>query len=118
MLYSGQAFGTKSCIVINAGGAVFSNTGKGDRMSWTEERIERLRQLWGSGRSASEIAEILGDVSRNAIIGQAHRLGLSGRPSPIKAKRERSEEHPSALQSLMRISSAVFCLQKQTIIHI
>src|SRR3546814_6589441 len=88
MLYSGQAFGTKSCIVINAGGAVFSNTGKGDRMSWTEERIERLRQLWGSGRSASEIAEILGDVSRNAIIGKAHRLGLSGRPSPIKAKRE------------------------------
>ncbi|HET8726027.1 MAG TPA: GcrA family cell cycle regulator [Alphaproteobacteria bacterium] len=57
-------------------------------MSWTEERIERLRQLWGSGRSASEIAEILGDVSRNAVIGKAHRLGLSGRPSPIKVKRD------------------------------
>lgn len=57
-------------------------------MSWTDERIDMLRQLWGSGRSASEIAEILGNVSRNAVIGKAHRLGLSGRPSPIKAKRE------------------------------
>lgn len=53
-------------------------------MSWTDERIEQLRTLWTQGRSASEIAAIFGDVSRNAVIGKAHRLGLSGRPSPIK----------------------------------
>lgn len=58
-------------------------------MSWTEERIELLRQLWGQGKSASEIAETLGDVTRNAVIGKAHRLGLSGRPSPIKKKPSR-----------------------------
>jgi len=53
-------------------------------MGWTDERIEQLRQLWAEGRSASEIAETLGGVTRNAVIGKAHRLGLSGRPSPIK----------------------------------
>jgi len=53
-------------------------------MSWTEERVSVLRQLWGNGKSASEIAEILGGVTRNAVIGKAHRLGLSGRPSPIR----------------------------------
>ena len=53
-------------------------------MSWTEERVTLLTQLWGNGKSASEIAEIIGDVTRNAVIGKAHRLGLSGRPSPIK----------------------------------
>lgn len=61
-------------------------------MSWTEDRIEQLRQLWGSGKSASEIADMLGGVSRNAVIGKAHRLGLSGRPSPIKAKPEDEPE--------------------------
>jgi GcrA cell cycle regulator len=53
-------------------------------MSWTEERVTLLTQLWGNGKSASEIAEIIGEVTRNAVIGKAHRLGLSGRMSPIK----------------------------------
>ena len=53
-------------------------------MIWTDEKIEVLRRLWADGRSASEIALTLGDVTRNAVIGKAHRLGLSGRPSPIK----------------------------------
>ena len=56
---------------------------------WTEERMELLRSLWGAGRTASEIAEIIGEVSRNSVIGKAHRLGLSGRPSPIKKKTSR-----------------------------
>jgi len=56
-------------------------------MSWTDERVDKLRELWGNGKSASEIADLLGGVSRNAVIGKAHRLGLSGRPSPIR-KRE------------------------------
>ena len=61
-------------------------------MSWTEERVAQLRQLWGNGKSASEIAEILGGVSRNAVIGKAHRLELSGRPSPIKRRDGEDEE--------------------------
>ena len=54
-------------------------------MSWTDERIEQLRQMWQSGNTASQIAETLGGVSRNAVIGKAHRLGLQSRPSPVKA---------------------------------
>src|SRR6476620_11751788 len=53
-------------------------------MSWTEERIERLKQMWNDGASASQIADELGGVSRNAVIGKAHRLGLEQRPSPVK----------------------------------
>jgi len=53
-------------------------------MQWTDERIEMLKQLWGQGLTASQIAERLGGVSRNAVIGKAHRLGLSSRPSPIR----------------------------------
>src|SRR5687767_4761637 len=54
-------------------------------MSWTDERIDRLKQLWTQGNTASQIAEELGGVSRNAVIGKAHRLGLQSRPSPVKA---------------------------------
>ncbi len=57
-----------------------------DTGTWTEERVERLKELWSQGMSASEIAQMLGDVTRNAVIGKAHRLGLSGRPSPIRKK--------------------------------
>ena len=48
-------------------------------MPWTYERIEKLKQLWDEGLTASRIAAELGDVTRNAVIGKAHRLGLSGR---------------------------------------
>jgi GcrA cell cycle regulator len=54
-------------------------------MSWTDERIEKLKQLWSNGMTASQIAEELGGVSRNAVIGKAHRLDLQSRPSPVKA---------------------------------
>ncbi len=54
-------------------------------MSWTDERIETLRKLWENGLTASQIAEQLGGVSRNAVIGKAHRLDLKSRPSPVKA---------------------------------
>jgi GcrA cell cycle regulator len=53
-------------------------------MSWTDERIERLKSLWTKGMTASHIADELGGVSRNAVIGKAHRLGLQSRPSPVK----------------------------------
>jgi len=54
-------------------------------MSWTEERIGTLTKMWEGGATASEIATELGGVSRNAVIGKAHRLGLKARPSPVKA---------------------------------
>jgi GcrA cell cycle regulator len=53
-------------------------------VSWSDDRISTLKKMWQQGKSASEIAEKLGGVTRNAVIGKAHRLGLSGRPSPIK----------------------------------
>ena len=53
-------------------------------MSWTDERIETLTKMWEGGSTASQIAEELGGVSRNAVIGKAHRLGLKARPSPVK----------------------------------
>ena len=53
-------------------------------LSWTDERIDRLKELWSQGKTASHIAEELGGVSRNAVIGKAHRLGLQSRPSPVK----------------------------------
>lgn len=54
-------------------------------MSWTDERIDSLRAMWEKGLTASQIAEELGGVSRNAVIGKAHRLGLKSRPSPVKS---------------------------------
>ena len=48
-------------------------------MSWTEEKVTKLKELWGSGKTASQIAEIIGGISRNAVIGKAHRLNLSAK---------------------------------------
>ena len=48
-------------------------------MSWTEEKVTKLKELWGKGKTASQIAEIIGGISRNAVIGKAHRLNLSAK---------------------------------------
>ena len=48
-------------------------------MSWTEEKVSKLKELWGKGNTASEIANIIGGISRNAVIGKAHRLNLSAK---------------------------------------
>jgi GcrA cell cycle regulator len=64
-------------------------------MSWTDERIERLKKMWADGATASQIADDLGGVSRNAVIGKAHRLGLDARPSPVKPGEEK-ERKPAA----------------------
>ena len=48
-------------------------------MSWTEEKVTKLKELWGKGNTASEIAQIIGGISRNAVIGKAHRLNLSAK---------------------------------------
>jgi GcrA cell cycle regulator len=64
-------------------------------MSWTEERIERLKKMWHDGATASQIADELGGVSRNAVIGKAHRLGLEARPSPVKPGEEKEAKKPA-----------------------
>lgn len=56
-------------------------------MAWTEERVETLKKLWADGLSASQIAKQLGGVTRNAVIGKVHRLGLSGRAAPSRPAR-------------------------------
>ncbi len=59
-------------------------------MSWNDEKVEKLKQLWGKGSTASQIAEIIGGISRNAVIGKAHRLNLS---SKIKTRNASSSQN-------------------------
>ncbi|MEP0233981.1 GcrA family cell cycle regulator [Roseibium sp.] len=72
-------------------------------MSWTNERVELLKKLWTEGHSASQIAGELGGVTRNAVIGKVHRLGLSGRaktPAPAsKPRRSRASTAPTSSSS-------------------
>ncbi|MTH96505.1 GcrA family cell cycle regulator [Roseibium sp. RKSG952] len=69
-------------------------------MSWTTERVEHLKKLWSEGHSASQIAAELGGITRNAVIGKVHRLGLSGRtkatPAPSKTRRSKTPDTSSA----------------------
>ena len=60
-------------------------------MAWTDEMVEELKKLWKEGMTTGEIGKRLG-VSKNSIVGKVHRLGLSGRPSPIKRKEDKVEE--------------------------
>ena len=59
-------------------------------MSWNEEKVNKLEELWGKGNTASKIAEIIGGISRNAVIGKAHRLNLSAK---IKTRAATSNQH-------------------------
>jgi len=69
-------------------------------MSWTDERVELLKKLWQEGLSASQIAAELGGVTRNAVIGKVHRLGLSGRGQPTSSiKRQRRVHAPAVRRS-------------------
>jgi GcrA cell cycle regulator len=61
-------------------------------MAWNDERVELLKKFWAEGLSASQIASKMGGVTRNAVIGKVHRLGLSGRAAPAKPQRGRSFE--------------------------
>ena len=62
-------------------------------MSWDTEKITKLKELWGSGKTASQIAEIIGDMSRNAVIGKAHRLNLSTKIRPRTTKSNQNYEN-------------------------
>ena len=71
-------------------------------MSWTDQKVEKLKELWGKGNTASQIAEILGGVSRNAVIGKAHRLNLSAkiktRPATSNASFDNSVDKNSKIK--------------------
>ena len=71
-------------------------------MSWTEEKVEKLKQLWGKGNTASQIAEIIGGISRNAVIGKAHRLNLSAK---IKTRPANNSQSPKSYQENNKIKS-------------
>ena len=69
-------------------------------MSWNEEKVNKLKELWGKGNTASQIAEIIGGISRNAVIGKAHRLNLSSKiktrnASSVRSFNNNSEEDSS-----------------------
>ncbi|MBV44273.1 MAG: GcrA cell cycle regulator [Rhodobiaceae bacterium] len=68
-------------------------------MAWTEDRVEVLKRLWSDGLSASQIARELGDVTRNAVIGKVHRLGLAGRASPTRPKSRLRHRDPTEYSS-------------------
>ena len=71
-----------------------TSLGKGIKhMSWTDDRVDLLKKLWGEGHTAAEIAKELGGVTRNAVIGKAHRLKLSGRASYSASAEEESQQH-------------------------
>lgn len=72
-------------------------------MSWNEQKIQKLRDMWGNGFSASEIAKQLGGLSRNAVIGKAHRLQLSGRST---SGRNGDESAPTRVAPASRTKSA------------
>ena len=61
-------------------------------MSWTDEKVDKLKELWGKGNTASQIAEIIGGVSRNAVIGKAHRLNLSAKIKTRSANAHQSSK--------------------------
>ena len=63
-------------------------------MSWTDDRVALLKKLWGEGKTAAEIAKELGGVTRNAVIGKAHRLKLSNRVSPIQQNKKPANNSP------------------------
>ena len=71
-------------------------------MSWTEEKVTKLKDLWGKGNTASQIAEIIGGISRNAVIGKAHRLNLSAkiktRSSSTNQKNFKSNQQENKFQ--------------------
>ena len=72
-------------------------------ISWTDERVESLKKLWQEGLSASQIAGRLGGVTRNAVIGKVHRLGLSGRATTTRQKSHRPRRPAAATQKRLAV---------------
>ena len=85
-------------------------------MSWTDQKVEKLKELWGKGNTASQIAEILGGVSRNAVIGKAHRLNLSAkiktRPATSNASFDNSVDKNSKIKKGSRSKFKSLIIEK------
>src|SRR5881227_2604841 len=77
-----------------------------EAMSWTDERVEILKKLWADGLSASQIAAELGGVTRNAVIGKVHRLGLSGRAKSTSNASPRPRK-PRSASHMMRVTRPI-----------
>lgn len=79
-------------------------------MAWTDEQIEELKRLWNEGLSTAEIGRAL-NVSKNAVVGKSHRLGLKPRPSPIAGKKEEAaapkKKAPAPKQEPQRVNDVV-----------
>ncbi|WP_407157818.1 GcrA family cell cycle regulator [Bradyrhizobium sp. STM 3557] len=77
-------------------------------LTWSDDRVEQLKKLWEAGLSASQIAAELGNVTRNAVIGKVHRLGLSGRAkSPATTAPRQRKATPRPAQQMMRVARPV-----------
>jgi GcrA cell cycle regulator len=76
-------------------------------LTWSDDRVEQLKKLWEAGLSASQIAAELGNVTRNAVIGKVHRLGLSGRAKSPSSAAPRQRKARPATQQMMRVSRPV-----------
>ena len=85
-------------------------------MSWTPEKVEKLKELWGKGSTANEIAQILGGVTRNAVIGKAHRLNLSGKiqtkKNPSTATNNSDNENKITRKNLRRVKFKSLIIDK------
>ncbi|HWW48137.1 MAG TPA: GcrA family cell cycle regulator [Xanthobacteraceae bacterium] len=74
-------------------------------VTWTDDRVEQLKKLWEAGHSASQIAAELGNVTRNAVIGKVHRLGLSGRAKAATASVPRQRKATRPVQHIVRTAA-------------
>ena len=80
-------------------------------MSWTEEKVAKLKELWGKGNTASQIAEIIGGISRNAVIGKAHRLNLSSKlrsKSLFETKQDKDKSLDENIDKRKKITKSKF----------
>ena len=80
-------------------------------MSWTEEKVSKLKELWGKGNTASQIAEIIGGISRNAVIGKAHRLNLSAKIKTRTATSNKNFEN-SIEQNNVQSKRGLFLIER------
>jgi GcrA cell cycle regulator len=87
-------------LMADSAKAAPANFEEGLTMSWTDERVEQLKKLWADGLSASQIAAELGGITRNAVIGKVHRLGLSGRAKSASSAAPRPRKPRSATHML------------------
>ena len=88
-------------------------------MSWTDEKVQKLRELWTKGHTASEIAGLLGGTTRNAVIGKAHRLDLEERaPSKSKSSSEKRDVTKKKIDAIGRIRQILVKQSFQVFLHL